>query len=129
MAVFCCAVIQATPCIWQAAVKPEAHCEIINVGGIKETELNEATEILGLITGHKECVHLEARHEVKNAWSTYQKSIDILGYNETVGLEEGLKRMWEWVLTQPERSQKFWTTYELEKGLYSFWKLKESVST
>ena len=117
------------PCIWQAAVKPEAHCEIINVGGIKETELNEATEILGLITGHKECVHLEARHEVKNAWSTYQKSIDILGYNETVGLEDGLKRMWEWVLTQPERSQKFWTTYELEKGLYSFWKLKESVST
>jgi len=117
------------PCIWQAAVNPAAHCEIINVGGIKETELNEATEILGLITGHTERVHLEARHEVKNAWSTYQKSIDILGYKEHVPLNEGLARMWEWSKKQPERSQKFWTSYELEKGLYSFWKLKETVST
>jgi UDP-glucose 4-epimerase len=113
------------PCIWQAAVNPGAHCEIINVGGIVETELNEAIKNLCQITGHTDRVYLEARHETKNAWSTYQKSVDILGYKETVSIDEGLVRMWGWVNKQPERSRKFWDHYELEKGLYSFWKLKK----
>jgi UDP-glucose 4-epimerase len=112
------------PCIWEAATSPLAHREIINVGGIQETELNDANETLCEVTGHTERIHLEARHEVKNAWSTAQKSVDILKYKETVSLREGLKRMWEWVLTQPVRVQKFWPKYELETGLYSFWKLK-----
>jgi UDP-glucose 4-epimerase len=117
------------PCIWRAAVDPKADRETINVGGAKETELNEAVEILGRVTGHVERVHLEARHEVKNAWCTVQKSVAFLGYEETVGLEEGLRRMWAWVSNQPERPQKFWTSYELDKGIYSFWKLKETGDT
>jgi UDP-glucose 4-epimerase len=115
------------PCIWQAAVNPEAHCEIINVGGIQETELNEAIKCLGHITEHTDHIHLEARHEAKNAWSTYQKSIDIIGYKETIGLTEGLTRMWNWVKEQPERTRKFWKVYELETGLYSFWNIKNTT--
>jgi UDP-glucose 4-epimerase len=117
------------PCLWRAATDPRAHCETINIGGAKETALNEATQILARVTGHTDVVHLEGRHEVKNAWCTVQKSIDILGYVESVGLEEGLRRMWAWVQKQPPKNQVFWNEYELETGLYSFWKLKKDVDS
>ena len=115
------------PCLWKAAVDPRAHNETINIGGIHETELNDAVEILSKITGHTDLVHLESRHEVKNAWSTFQKSVDLLDYTENVNLQEGLRRMWAWVLTQPNRPRKFWDGYELDTGLYSFWKLKKEI--
>jgi UDP-glucose 4-epimerase len=53
---------------------------------------------------------------------TYQKSIDLLGYNETTTLENGLWEMWEWAKTQPNRKQYKWENYEITKGIYSYWK-------
>jgi UDP-glucose 4-epimerase len=113
------------PSIWKAAFEPRAHCEIINLGGMKETELNEAIDVIEHVTGHSDRIHLEARHEVREAWSTYEKSVDILGYKETVSLKEGVTRMWDWVLKQTHRSRKMWQNYELETGLYSFWRVKK----
>ena len=37
-------------------------------------------------------------------------------------LEEGLTKMWEWAKNQPIRKRFFWGEYELEKGIYEFWK-------
>lgn len=112
------------PCIWKSAIDPRAHCETINVGGVHEITLISAAEYLAQITGHTDRVHLEPRHEVKNAWCTVQKSVDILDYTETVHLKEGLERMWAWVVAQPTKNQVFWEKYELDTDMYSFWKLK-----
>ena len=30
--------------------------------------------------------------------------------------------MWRWVRTQPMRDQFIWPKYELDNGIYSFWK-------
>ena len=30
--------------------------------------------------------------------------------------------MWEWAITQPNRERLIWENYELEKGIYEFWK-------
>jgi UDP-glucose 4-epimerase len=30
--------------------------------------------------------------------------------------------MWEWAQQQPKRDRFVWSTYELDKGIYSFWK-------
>lgn len=106
----------------KAALDPRGRNQIINLGGKKETRLIDACKAVGTVTGAPEYVHLEPRHEVKLAWSTYEKSVDLLDYNETVPLEEGLGRMWAWVGTQPSRERKLWDSYELEKGIYSFWK-------
>ncbi len=108
--------------LWNAAVRPEASGQIINLGGIHECTINEAADTLIKVVGHGKKVHLEARHEVKHAWSTYQKSIDLLGFEHRTNLEEGLTKMWEWALTQPKRHQFEWTQYELEVGVYSYWK-------
>jgi len=109
--------------LFKAAVDPRAKNAIINLGGKHETPLTVACEMVSKVTGHADRVNLESRHEVRLAWSTWQKSVDLLDYDEKVGLEEGLGRMWEWALTQPDRERKTWKEYEIEKGIYSFWKL------
>ena len=108
--------------LWKAAILPEASNEIINLGGIKEYTINEISDVLMEVMAGGEKVYLEARHEVKYAYPTYQKSIDILGYKEVISLKQGLKNMWEWAQMQPNRKRFFWEEYELEKGIYEYWK-------
>lgn len=110
------------PCLWTAAIDKRAKNEIVNLGGIKYHSLNEACEILKNITGHQDVIYMEPRHEVKHAWCTHQKSIDILDYSESVSLEEGLYKMWLWVKNCPSRNKKYWSEYEIDKNLYSYWK-------
>lgn len=108
--------------LWNAAIFPEASKQIINLGGIYETSINDACDTLIKIMGGGEKVFVEKRHEVKHAYSTHQKSIDILKFEHKTNLEDGLIKMWEWSKTQPKRNQFVWNSYEVEKGIYKFWK-------
>ena len=109
------------PCFWNAAVLPEASKEIINVGGIATCTINEAAEMLVDIVGHGEIQHVEPRFEVKYAVPSYQKSIDILKYEQKTDMRTGLTKMWEWAQKQPKRDQHKWV-YEIDKGIYPYWK-------
>lgn len=108
--------------LWNAAVKPKASKEIINLGGIEETSIKEASLILQNIIGESKIIHLEPRHEVKHSIPTSQKSIDILDFNHKTSMKEGLSKMWEWAKIQPMRDRFTWPSYELDKGIYNFWK-------
>lgn len=107
---------------WNAAVLDGASKQIINVGGEKAYSINEAALTLCNITGYKNVEHKEARHEVKYAVPSPEKSKIILGYKQSTSLEEGLKKMWEWAQTQPNRKQYKWENYEITDGIYSYWK-------
>ena len=107
---------------WNAAILPQASKEIINVGGIEEISINKACDTLIKVIGKGSKVYLEGRHEVKHSIPTYQKSVDILNYQYKTPLEKGLKQMWEWAQKQPKRERFIWSEYELDKGIYSFWK-------
>lgn len=108
--------------LWKAGFDARANKQIINVGGIKEYSINETIEILKDILPGLKVEYLEARHEVKNAYSTHKKSVELLDYEDTISLREGLIEMWEWVKTQPKRDRFEWDQYEIEKGIYKFWK-------
>ena len=110
--------------LWNAAIRPEASKEIINLGGIEEISIKYASEVLREVIGSGEVIHLEGRHEVKHSIPTFQKSIDILGFKHETNLKEGLTQMWEWAQKQPMRERFVWPEYELDKGIYSFWKTK-----
>lgn len=112
------------PCLWTAAVSERAKNERINLGGKSNVSLNKAAELVAKVTGKNDIIHLEPRHEVKHAWSSYEKSEEILGYKENTTLERGLELMWEWVQTQPVRDPVYWKDYELEKNIYSYWKVE-----
>ena len=107
--------------LWNAAVFPEASKQIINLGGIEEHTINEASKILKDIIGSGNIVYKEARHEVKHSIPTWQKSIDILKFKHKTSLAEGLTKMWDWAQLQPKRERFVWPSYELDKGIYSFW--------
>ena len=108
--------------LWNSAVLPRASKQIINLGGTKEISINEASSVLMKVIGDGSRVYLEERHEVKHSIPTYQKSIDILGFEHKTDLEEGLTKMWEWAKQQPKRKRFVWPFYELDKGIYSYWK-------
>lgn len=108
--------------LWKSAILPEASKEIINLGGIEEWSINKANSLLRAIIGSGEVVYREGRHEVKNSIPTYQKSVDILGFEHKTNLDEGLWDMWVWASHQPKRDRYVWPSYELDNGIYSFWK-------
>ena len=113
---------------WNASQRDECIGEIINLGGIKEYTINEACNILLKVTGTKiQPVHLEGRHEAKHAWSTWEKSVKLLDFEHKIDLEEGLTKMWNWAQTQPMRERFFWGDYELDKGIYEYWKTENKV--
>ena len=110
--------------LWKASQDIRSSKEIINLGGVKEYSINEANEILREVVGGGEVKYFEGRHEVKHSIPTWQKSIDLLDFEHKTDLKEGLTKMWEWVKTQPVRERFVWPFYELDKGIYSFWKTK-----
>ncbi len=111
---------------WNASQKDECIDEIINLGGIKEYTINEACQILIEITGTDlKPKYMEGRHEAKHAWSTWDKSVELLNFEHKIDLREGLTKMWKWAQTQPNRKRFFWGNYELEKGIYEYWKSEQ----
>lgn len=108
--------------LWNAAVLPEARNEIINLGGIESTSINNAIKTVREVIGETPIISHEARYEVKHAIPSYQKSIGILNYKETKTLKQGLAEMWEWAKTQPNREQYIWRNFELDNNIYSYWK-------
>jgi UDP-glucose 4-epimerase len=110
---------------WNAAVLPAASKEIINLGGIEEISINQACDSLIEIIGGGNKIYLQGRHEVKHSIPTWQKSVEILGFRYDTNLKNGLSKMWEWAQKQPSRERFEWPFYELDKGIYSFWKNKD----
>jgi len=115
--------------MWKAAWKKEASEQIINLGGIHEYSINDLAQTvvdtayeLGINTDNSPIIHLPPRHEVKYAFSTYHKSQEILNFEHRTDLYEGVKKMWKWVLEQPERERVIWTNYELDSELYPYWR-------
>lgn len=106
---------------WKTGTEESASKQIINVGGTKYYSINEANRILRNVVGGGEVVYLEARYEVKEAHTTWQKSVDLLCYSNETNLDVGLRKMWNWAKKQPNRPQFKWSEYELDKGIYSYW--------
>ena len=110
--------------LWNAAILEKASKQIINLGGITDYSIKDAAEILIGVMGGGIIEYHEKRHEVHTAIPTYQKSIDLLAFEHKTDLKEGLEKMWNWAKEVPMKERFVWDQYEIEKGIYSFWKNK-----
>lgn len=108
--------------LYKAGFDERASRQCINLGGTVEYSIQEAADTLIEVVGKGEIEYFEARHEVKHAFCSYQKSVELLDFKMTHSLKEGLEKMWEWAKEQPMRDRFFWKKYELEKGIYNYWK-------
>jgi UDP-glucose 4-epimerase len=79
-------------------LSPNLHGQIINVGGTRPVTVNQLLKmVMAEFHADPEIIHLPERpREVKNAYSTWQKSEALLGYEEQFGLAEGIRRMAQW---------------------------------
>ena len=124
--------------LWIAGGDPDCAGQIINLGGTEDSTILEAATAVveianelndeGVWQQHMpweqtpQIIHLPPRCEVKNAYSTYQKSEELLGFEHKTNLREGIRKMWEWVLQQPSRERQVWPEYEIDEGIYPYWK-------
>jgi UDP-glucose 4-epimerase len=112
------------PYFWKGAIEPTASKQIFNIGGDDHITINDACDMLIEVMGGGSKIYLEERHEVKDAWVSHNKIKEIMNFKNSTNLQEGLSKMWEWAQSQPNRKRKMWSSYELDKGIYNFWKVK-----
>jgi UDP-glucose 4-epimerase len=112
------------PYFWKGAVDPRASKEIFNIGGDEHNTINEVADIIIYVMGSGSKIYLEQRHEVKDAWVSHDKIKKILDFKNPTNLKDGLFQMWEWAKAQPKRERKQWSSYELDSGIYNYWKIK-----
>jgi len=107
--------------LYLAGTSAKASNEIINLGGINYSTILMAAKIVAEVANAEALIELlGGRHEVRLAYSTYRKSVDILEYREDVSFEDGIEKMWKWARNQPARKVKD-MPYEIEDKLYKFW--------
>jgi len=101
--------------------------EIFNIGADKYWSINQ---VAGLVVdtakkyGIKARIeHKEPRHEVKHAFCDHTKAKDLLDFEDKTNIITLIEKVFEWAKTQPDRKVKL-MDYEVEKGIYSFWKDK-----
>lgn len=103
----------------------EFNNEIFNLGSDVEYKLIDVANIVKKISKEfgKEVKieHVEARHEVKNAYSDHTKAKKILNFNDETNVEELIRLMFNWALQQPKRDVTI-MNYEINKNIYSYWR-------
>src|SRR5438477_12254990 len=84
--------------VLKACEAPKAAGEVINVATGGRISLNELLRVMNQIVGtHTKAVYAEPRAgDVRDSQADITKAKALLGYEPTVGLEEGLKRTLEW---------------------------------
>jgi UDP-glucose 4-epimerase len=111
------------PIIARSIERPKAYNQVFNVGA------DEPHSVIKLAHAVAECmgcppnvVHLEARNEVVNAYSSHEKAAKYFGdLLKNVSLEEGLSRMSEWARTAKLRKAKPFQGIEVYKNLPPSW--------
>lgn len=117
-------ITDCVPYFWSGAIEEKASKEIFNIGGDDHISINSACDLLIEIIGDGKKEYQEQRHEVKDAWASHDNIKNILNYKQITSLRDGLTDMWNWAKIQPIRKQKLWTEFELDKGIYNYWKIK-----
>lgn len=84
------------PAIWRAAEAPAASKQVINLGGSQPISILDAAAATACVVKATAIEHLPARHEVRDAWCTTNRSEQLLGYRDRTPLANGLAKMWAW---------------------------------
>ena len=110
------------PYIARAIENKKAYNHIFNLGSDQVYSVNElAKEVMKAMGVSYGINYLEARNEVKEAYSDHEKSKRLLGHKTRISLSEGVKRMAEWAKDYGPRESKEFENIEIEKNLPSSW--------
>ncbi|HWY28186.1 MAG TPA: NAD-dependent epimerase/dehydratase family protein, partial [Candidatus Sulfotelmatobacter sp.] len=112
-----------TPAIANAGLSPRAKGQIINVGSDQPVSVGKACSLLlDVMSSELKPQHENARPgEVKHAYSTVNKSTEVLGYETKHSLKEGLGKMVEWARQVGPQQPTYTLPLEITKGAPRIW--------
>lgn len=101
---------------------PAAKGQVFNVGADTPYTVNELARVVAAAMG-KECrvQHLDPRNEVKLAFSDHSKAENVFGKGNKVSLEEGIRKMAEWVKQHGSRESNVFGDIEVAKNMPPSW--------
>jgi UDP-glucose 4-epimerase len=110
------------PIIAESVDFPAARNQIFNVGAEVPFTVNELAKVVAAALG-AECnvKHLEARNEVKYAFSDHGKAERVFGKRKKTTLEEGIAGMARWVKSHGARASNVFKEIEIMKNLPPSW--------
>lgn len=110
------------PIIASACENPAAYNQIFNIGADQPYSVNQLAEAVAeAMNVFPEIIHLPARNEVKDAYSSHTKLEEVFGKQSQHSLEIGLENMARWVKQHGARESKRFSEIEIMKNLPSAW--------
>ena len=110
------------PVIANAPFNPRAQNQIFNVGADVPYTVNDLAEKVAAALGTAlNVVYLDARDEVKHAFSSHERLNDVFDYAAKVPLEEGLIKMADWARAVGAKHSKRFGQIEVTKNIPKIW--------
>jgi UDP-glucose 4-epimerase len=110
------------PIMAEAIDTPAAYNQVFNIGADQPYTVNELAESVARAMGvEPNLVHLPARNEVLNAYSSHEKVQHVFGQRRLHSLEEGLSRMANWVRQHGARQSQKFEGIEVTKNFPKAW--------
>ncbi|MCA9932734.1 MAG: NAD-dependent epimerase/dehydratase family protein [Ardenticatenaceae bacterium] len=116
-----------TPIMADAIHMPEAYNQVFNIGADTPYSVNDlATAVAKAMNIELDLIHLPARNEVWHAYSSHAKVQRVFGERPLTSLDDGLKRMADWVKQHGARSSSEFGNIEVTKNFPKAWLLQKS---
>ena len=110
------------PVIAESVSLAAAQNQIFNVGADEPHTVNHLASVVAKELGKERRVkHLEARKEVKIAFSDHAKVASVFGNKEKTALEAGISLMAAWVKKHGSRESSVFEAIEVQKNLPPSW--------
>jgi UDP-glucose 4-epimerase len=110
------------PLMAEAIDVPAARNQVFNVGADTPYSVNQLAQAIARSMGAApDIVHLPARNEVQDAYSSHDKVARIFGQREPCHLDDGLARMAAWVKEHGARSSQKFSNIEVNKNFPKAW--------
>jgi len=109
--------------IAKSVSEPKAYNQIFNIGGDQVYTVNYLADAVAKAMGCKaEIRHLDARHEVKHAYSDHTKVRNLFKTENYVSLDEGLRKMADWAKKIGPCMSAPFKDIEIEENLPPSWR-------
>jgi UDP-glucose 4-epimerase len=113
---------EVAPIIAESIEVPAAYNQVFNVGADQPYTVNGLAEAVARAMGiEPEIVHLPARDEVLDAYSSHAKVRQVFGQRKLYKLEEGLSSMAGWVKQHGARVSREFKHIEVTKNFPQAW--------
>jgi UDP-glucose 4-epimerase len=117
------------PIIADAVNAPGAVNEIFNVGADVPFTVNElAQTVAGAMGAELRVEHLPPRNEVKIAFSNHSKAERAFGNRQKIPLQDGIRRMAEWVKAHGARESCIFDNIEIARNLPPSWVQEQATA-